>query len=439
MYFYIVMIAGLTALAVSNSPPATQPAAKVVELAGDVRINAPVKWRDAHYQIRGNLILENGGELSVDHCTIEIMNDYARQFNIEWQGGRLITRHSTLGGTRQEGTVRQCNFELRHGEWTCEDTTVRYSYGIVFGGSGQVSKLRAKRLMQGPNPDAIIMNGTGEAIVEDSTFNIALNVGAGQGGNGIFDFPTDKPVTTVYDHRNVPGAQYRLQLVNTRVPGWFLFVSGISMEGPPVEIRLQHAPLFIPAISGSNITGELRLPHPWPPPGTDQPKTLKTGNVTWIARAQDVHIVGWAAYFSGPKTNVTLRGPTNIAELMLWQGRMEFLGTPGTFDAVTSATTIEIGWRANSPPPAGKPPAELVIRNAKVGRFDQQSGVRGQITAHGGSRISIENAQCGNLLLMTKDDSKIELRDIQRQGHLETRAEGGDIRFLDESATTAAP
>ncbi|MCX7825928.1 MAG: hypothetical protein N2689_10265, partial [Verrucomicrobiae bacterium] len=64
---------------------------------GDQHIANKVRWTGGHYQVHGNVLLETGGELVLEDATLELMNTYARQFNICWRGGRLRTTRATLG------------------------------------------------------------------------------------------------------------------------------------------------------------------------------------------------------------------------------------------------------------------------------------------------------------------------------------------------------
>ena len=68
------------------------------------------------------------------------------------------------------------------------------------------------------------MSGTGQAILRDSTYNISLTADVKEGGTGLFDLPTKEVLNRTFDTSNVPGAAWRLQLHNTTVPLWFLFL-----------------------------------------------------------------------------------------------------------------------------------------------------------------------------------------------------------------------
>jgi hypothetical protein len=395
--------------------PTTRPAA--VEIRGDVRVRGRAEWRNTHYQIHGNVFFEEGGELVLDGCTIELMNSYTRQYEFRWRGGRLESRNTTVGGTKKAGSVYVSNFELDRGEWIATDTTVRYTAGIVFGDG----RLDATRLIQGPNPDSVILCGKGRCVIRDSTYCVSLFAFADKGGKGIFDLPVDQPISRVFDASNVPGAPYRLELVNTKVPVWFLFANQITMDGPPTEIEIRHCPVLIGSILGQDLSGPMSLPCPWPGKA-GAGATLKTGNVTWKAAGEDVNIFTWGAYLWGDKTDVVFPAPTNICELMVYEGKASLVGTPGAYDAVTPATTIEVGR-----PGAADSKAELVLRNVAIGHPGRAGAIRGQITAHGSSRVSIEHARCNDLLLITKNKGTITVSDIEKVGQVDFIQDGGSI------------
>lgn len=402
--------------------PTTRPA--VLEIHGDVFVRGRAEWRNTHYQIHGNVFFEEGGELVLDGCTLELMNSYTRQYEFRWRGGRLESRNSTVGGTKKAGSVYVSNFELARGEWIATDTTVRYTAGIVFGDG----KLDATRLIQGPNPDSVILAGKGRCTLRDSVYCVSLHTFADKGGKGVFNLPVDRPVSRVFDAGNVPGAPYRLELVNTRVPVWFLFANQITMDGPPMEIELAHCPSLIASIMGQDLTGPMPLPCPWPGE-RGAGASLKTGNVTWRATGEKVNIFTWGVYLWGDKTEVQFPAPTNICELMLFEGKASLIGTPGAHDAATPATTIEVGR-----PGDADSKAELLLRNVQIGHPGKANAIRGQITAHGRSRVTIDRARCNDLLLITKDRGAIAVSDIERIGQIDVIQDGGAITL--PSSTT---
>ena len=428
------LLAALLTLAATAShsdvPPA--PPSAVIEIEGDLRITDDQRWENVHYRIHGNLILEAGGTLTLDHATVELMNTYARQFNFLWRGGALISRHSTLGGTTRDGAIYHSNLELQQGEWTCTDTTIRYSYGIALGGGDHVGKLRATRLIAGPSSDAVIMSGRGDVVIEDSSFSIALTAPA-SGGSAVFDLPVNTPINQVYDSSNIPGVQYRLQLINTTVPVWFLFAQ-VSMDGPPSEFVLRRCPRLIPSVMGHNLQGELQLPSGAPVPAGS---SFTTANLTWRVTDEPAHIICWGVYLTGDQNDVTVPGPTVLAEIMLWGGKLAVSGREAADDIRVAATTIEVGnmdiWvTGDEGQPAAGPRAELLLRNLRLGRRLGEGGIPGQITAWPGGRVTVENAACADLVLITRGDGEIALSGIKRDGEIKTIQQGGPIRFLDD-------
>lgn len=64
---------------------------EVLELDGDVVIDNALTVENRHVRIRGNLILAEGGELTLKNCHCELLCNYAREFIYEWRGGVLRT------------------------------------------------------------------------------------------------------------------------------------------------------------------------------------------------------------------------------------------------------------------------------------------------------------------------------------------------------------
>jgi hypothetical protein len=271
------------------------------------------------------------------------------------------------------------------------------------------------------------MTGKGDVEVKDSSFAISLTVYAGRGmSSGTFDLPVNRLISEVYDGTNMPGARYHLALENVTVPLWFLLASCVTMDGPPTELVLRDCPLLIPSVLGWNLKGEISLPAPWP--ADQRNATLRVGNMTWRTLDKPVGVFCWGLYLSGDETDLTVRGQTLICELMVSGGRAVVEGTPGTLDAATTATTVEVGTAGTDKP------AQLVLRNATIGR-PVGDPVRGQLTAHGAARVLIEDSRCTDLRLMTEDSGQITIRGLAQQGAIEMRATGGPIRILPAGTT----
>ncbi len=432
--FFCCTIPTIAAVAADTASNADESrTAKVIR--SDIHIRDHVEWQNVDVELHGNIVFHEGGELIVENATISQMCTYAREFRYQWEGGTLVTRNVIIGGTKQNGIVGQTYFELQHGTWESEDTTIRYSSGVTMGWTGHAVKFHATRLIAGPNPDSVILScDASDVLLKDSLFNISLAVSAAQGGKGHLELPANEPVTRTFDASNVPGVKYRLQLINTRVPLWWVFFSGIRQDGPATEVVLGNCPRLIPSIIAHNLQGPLTLPAPWPN-RRDEATELAIGNLTLKTVGQPVSTWCWGVYFSGGETDVTLRGQTVICELFLTEGRCLLDGDPNTFNAVNSCTTVEVGRQqplaekdaGAGPINAQSRPAELVMRNVALGRFQKDDVIIGQVTAHQNGRVRIENARCARLKLLTKGNGTIEMSDIDKQGEFEELKQGGSI------------
>ncbi len=427
----------------------------VVEVAHDVNITGVESWRDTHYRIYGNVTFHENGTLFVENCVVELMGTFDHQYVYKWAGGTLITTNSTIGGTRRNGVAAHAVFQLLDGEWYATDTTVQYHYGIAFDWDGQgVGKLRAVHLVGGKDSGEVILGGRGDVVIKESDCNIGLTISAWEGGTCVLDLPVDTPLTRVYDASNLMGVEYRLELINTKVNFWSLFAN-IAGEGPPAEVTLANCPSFLPAISAYNLKGELKLPCSFT--GETAPRwesgekvvwkrvaphtTFTTGNLTWKVGENPLNIFTWGLYFSGTETDVTIRGPISICELMLFDAkRVVIEGDEGTHNVWSPATTIRADFGhvhdVEVPlaiGPDGTPQTvNLEMRNVSLGQqFSPDVGRRGDIAAFGNANVTIDNAVCSDLILTTKHQGRIVLRNIEKQGEFIVNQEGGDILFED--------
>jgi len=363
--------------------------------------------------------IERDVTLTLDNCIFEVICDYARQFKVYWEGGTLVTRETTVGGPQRDGINYQTTFQLRDGLWQATDTTVQYCYGISFW-EKTAGRLRAKRLISGPNPDAIIMSGKADVVLEDSTYPMAVSVYANKGGKAVLDLPVGRPITKVFDETVIPGVQWRLEMVDSTVPGfWFVFLRGLSMDAPPYEVVLGDCPKILPALLGHNIEADLNLPEL-----LDRP--IGYGNLKLLPSGSPVRSFIWGVYCSGSETDVTLRGPVDVCELMVWDGRVRFIGTPGTHDARCACTTLDVHGNA-----------EVELTNVRLGRppaqGGEQSSVIGQVGVEADARLVGRNVSLGRLRLITRDRGSITLDDVDGAEHVTQQADGGPIRVTSRS------
>lgn len=389
---------------------------KRLEIDGDWRIAESISYANTHLKVRGNVYIERDVKVTLDNCVFEVVCGYARQFKVYWEGGTLITRNSTVGGSQRGGINYQTTFQLRDGLWEATDTTVRYCYGISFWDK-TVGRLRARRLIRGPNPDSIIMSGKADVVLEDSTYPMALGLYANTGGTATLDLPVDQSITKTFDETVIPGVQWRLKMVDSAVPGfWFVFLRRVSADGPPYEVVLGDCPKILPALLGHNVQADLNLPELIEAP-------IRYGNLTLRPADNPIKTVVWGVYCTGPKTDVTLRGPVRICELMVWGGRVRLVGNENTYDACCACTTLDVHGEAR-----------IDLANVRLGRplewAKGKSPVIGQVSVADEARITGRNVSLGRLHLLTHDRGAIALENAVKTEEVTTKVEGGPIRII---------
>ena len=205
---FVTLILGIIAIQFGCKQADSQ--IRIVNIAKDIRIDSKTIWEGKHYKINGNLYLDKGAELTIKNCTIEMISKYAREHNVIWNGGKLISTNSTIGGTKNNGLIQQTNLQLNDGDWMADTTTIRYCYGISFS-YDKVGRLKANKLIAGEAPDSIIMAGKADVEIKDSYYSIAINVYANKGGKGRLNLPVENYITHTYDSSNLPGVDYRLK------------------------------------------------------------------------------------------------------------------------------------------------------------------------------------------------------------------------------------
>lgn len=383
---------------------------------GDWTVTDSLALRDQHIVLDGNLILERGGLLELENCTLEIVGTRSREHLIDWRGGRLVTRHTVIGGTVRDGVPIHTVFHIYDGEWDAIDTIAQYAYGFSFHAQTR-GVLRATRLKAGPRPDAVIASGRADITLEDSTFPLALGIYTNQGGRATLDLPVGEPVDRVFDRTNLPGVEYRVRLKRHVVPyQWFVFLRRIEMNKPPCEIVLRDCPRVLVSLLGWNVQGDLRLAN-------DLQQPLRIANVTLRKADRPVRISMYSIYFGGPKTDLTIRGPARIAELMHRGGRMRFQGTDGRRDLVLGCTTLEMSDNAR-----------MELEDVHLGRPAgwQREGAMGEVNVTEQARMTGRNVSVNRVVFHTRDTGQIELRAVRETGAVTIQEEGGSISLVRE-------
>lgn len=272
---------------------------------GDWIVNAPTTITGEHIRLRGNLILDPGAELTLVDCTIELIGRRSREHIVDWRGGNLITRNTTIGGGLVDGRAIHTVFHVYNGRWDATDTVVQYSYGISFGKDPEVpSILRATRLTAGPRHDAILLANHGDVELVDCNFPIAVGVFADQGGQVSLDLPVGEAVSTVFDDTVILDCTYKAKLVRHTVDGqWFVFVRSIKPadEAPPYTVVLNDCPQVLPSVLSWNVKADLRI-------SKNLKEPIVVGNTTIKRGEKPPGITMWSFYGGGDKYDLTLRG-----------------------------------------------------------------------------------------------------------------------------------
>ena len=417
LFWLITSTAGLLPASQSDSPSETAPersaSGETQFRGGDWTIDGEVSVRDEHIVLDGNLILKRDAVLTLDGCTLEIVAESSREHLVDWQGGRLVTRDTVIGGSNRGGAPIHTVFHLYDGQWDAVDTTVQYAYGVSFHAQTR-GVLRGERFRAGPRPDAVIASGKADISLTDSTFPIALGIYTNAGGSAVLDLPVAEPVDRLFDVSNVPGAPYRLELVRHTVPNhWFVFLRQISMNAPPCEVVLRDCPSVLVSLLGWNLHGELTLPK-----GLAAP--VRLANVTLRKADRPVGVSSWCIYCGGEESDLVIRGPATIAEFMHRGGRIRLLGTPGTRDLVLLCTTLEMSGSAR-----------LELENVQLGRPASWRGKAfGEAKVAGQAKLLGSLVDVGRVVFHTREDGRVELHGVRELEAPVARPDGGPIRLL---------
>jgi hypothetical protein len=405
--------------------PVTVTARDLVLIQDDWIVNGTETRRDQHIRLAGSLVLPSGSVLTLENCTLEILGEYSREHAVEWQGGKLLTRNCTVGGfVNETGTAVHTVFHLYNGTWEATDTTVQFCYGISFHWKEGRGVLRGLRLKAGPRPDAIILSGEADVRLVDSDFPIGLGVYVDKGGETTLDLEPDKCVSAVFDRSSLlPGVNWRLELVNTRVARWFLFVRNIGMHHEPAEITLAGSKDLIASLLGHNLTGQIHL-------SKDLLTPMKVGNVTLATATEPAGISMYAIYLSGNENDVTVTGKSHICELMHRGGKLKIASSHGENEISIGCTTLELSGDA-----------ELEIHNVHLGRplaWRAEKSI-GEATIGDDALLTGSNVSVRNVRFCTRDCGRVELTRVERLGLIEKREEGGPIQIQELPHGSASP
>ena len=228
--------------------------ADVIERSDDWTVDGEETIVGKHIRINGTIVLPPGSKLTLEDCTLEITGEYSREHSIEWNGGTLITKNCKVGGyVNDSGTAIHTVFHLYKGLWEATDTIVSYSYGISFHWEKGKGILRGKTRRD-------YLSGEADVELVDSDFPIGLGIYCNKGGSTELRLMPSDSVTSIFDRTSLlPGVNWRLELKNTRVERWFLFLRRIGQWQPPAVVSLGESRDVIVSFFSHNLAGTVTL------------------------------------------------------------------------------------------------------------------------------------------------------------------------------------
>lgn len=393
-----------------------------------VRAGAELRLVRSVLTVTGNILMEPGSKVTVIDSSLLLATTGTTRYELRNEGGLLHTERAVIGSAVTSGGLFQSLFLHLRGTWLARQTVVQAVVtSIAHGRDGwfgnplhKGGSVVADGLYEGDRTDAIQMSGMGDGVFANGTMNIGLHFDAAASSGpaaATIDLQSQVPLTMVYGdplvHQGVTaplsGHPCRIELRNHRSPMWHFFASNATSNGPLQTITLRHAEDIICNFRGTDLVGSPVLAGPWSSyyaelpglPSTGRPGyhtlppgcSVQLGNVKFQSGPgpnDGNRIRSWGLYSTGSNTNLTVTGPTLLAELELKTGGQAHLQGSGSFDMGVFANAVRIQQGAN-----------LYITNAAIGEFGIGSGAPGQIEAYTGSQVTIRDSRVSRVFFRT--------------------------------------
>lgn len=458
-----------TQLALTTIPPsgATHHISTAVTYTGqNLVLNAPLvvhagaelRLERSVLKVRGNILLEDGGRITVLDSSLLLPCQFQEQYQLRMDGGLLHTERAVVGATYDGPTLYFTALRLLRGTWLARQTVVQ---GLVttlsdgrqgwFGNPAlKGGSVFADGLYEGDRADFVHMAGMGDALLANGTMNVALYYDAGSSTQPVaatIDLNSRRALDVVYGdplvHTGVtaPLALHpcRLELRNHRSATWAMFALNATSTGPLQAITLQNAEDIICNFRGTNLTGSPVLGGPWSSyyaqlpglPSTGRPGhhaippgcSVRLGNVQFQSgpRANDWNrIREWGLYTTGTGTNLAVTGPTTIGEILMHGGNLSLAGA-GSFDMGVVANVVRLYQGAS-----------LQLADVSLGQFGTYSVVTGLIEANDNSACTITTARTASMRLKTTNPAaSITAQNVFGASNLVLdSAGGGSVQFV---------
>lgn len=402
-----------------------------------VHAGAELRLVGSILKVFGDIVMQEGSRITVIDSSLFLPCQYARQYELRNEGGLLHTERAVIGSTRVGNVLTTTFIMNQRGAWLARQTVAQAL--VSLHGDGRQGWLGnplwkggsvfADGLYEGEATDAIHAGGMGDVILANGTMNVGFYFDAAgpQSSAVTLDLDSRSRLNVVYGDptvhsgvtQPVANSPCRLELRNHRSAFWRLFASNASSTGALQTITLRNAEEIICNFRGVDLVGSPTLGGPWSnyyavlpglpstlrpghhgiPPGC----SVRLGNVVFQSGPgpNDWNRVSlWGIYTNGSATNLTITGPTALAELWMRDGQLNIVGTD-SFDMGLACQTVHLQGSAH-----------LNITNAAVGQFGTGSSAVGLIEANDSSTCTIVNSRMAPMLLKTNGGGTITAQNL---------------------------
>ncbi|MFY9343243.1 MAG: hypothetical protein WAT39_12175 [Planctomycetota bacterium] len=392
-----------------------------------VKNNGELRLLRSQLRVFGNIVMEEGGRITVIDSDLLMPCAFQRQFEIRTEGGLLHTERARIGSGYLGGSLFLTRILHLRGTWLARNTIIQSTSLILadgrtgwFGNTAQKGgSLFGIGVYEGDRADFIHMSGMGDVQLANGTMNVSFYYEAGGHAGPVavtVDLDSRNPLTRTYGdplkHTGVTSpidnGPYRLSLTNHRSPFWTLHATDADPAQPLQTMTLQNAEDIVCNFRGNNLTGTPILAGPWGSyyatlpglPSTNKPgyHALPPGCSVQLANVRYQSGPGvndwnrirfWGVYVTGAASNLTINGPTNFGELHVNYGVVNLTSSSG-FEMGSLANTLRCFYGGT-----------LNINNAAIGDFSLGSPLVGLIECNHNSTCTVTNSRIAAMRFRT--------------------------------------
>jgi hypothetical protein len=393
----------------------------------EIAAGAELRLVRSALRVFGSVTLREGGRLSVIDSSLLLPCSFQRQYEFRTEGGLLHTERAVIGSGYVGSNLSITRLLHLRGTWLARETVLQGLVTILADGrNGWFGDARykggsvvARGLYEGDRADAIHMSGMGDVTLVDGTMNVGFYYDAAAAAatsTTTVDLSARVPLTITYGDptlhtgltQAVDGMGGRLQLTNHRSPGWQFFAVNATSSGPLHTLTLRNAEDIICNFRGIDLVGSPVLGGPWSSyyaelpglPSTSRPGhhamppgcSVRLGNVQFQSGPGPNdwnRIRSWGLYARGLATNLSVTGPTLLAELQLVDGQIHLQGA-GSFDMGVFANTVRLYQTA-----------QMHVQNGALGEFGVPTFTTALIEANDAAQAILSNVRTGPMRLRT--------------------------------------